>query len=161
MLTVCLHESLLDVTKRWDGNSISLLPGRNIMVCKLQNLCNLSSMRRWTWRFCPNSTQESAPVAILLFYTSVHCKPVLKRFKPIFFTQEGTSHILRFYFDYRVMTPAAPQETVGEPGIEPRNCCVAQCCASSIDNVAIFYYRNLSFFCFRLTKNLTNVYFSL
>jgi hypothetical protein len=32
---------------------------------------------------------------------------------------------------------------------------------TSIANVTIFYYRNLPFFCFRLKKNLTNVYFSL
>jgi hypothetical protein len=40
------------------------------------------------------------------------------------FTQEETPHILRFYLHYTVMIPAAPQETVGEAGIEPEtdNC---------------------------------------
>jgi hypothetical protein len=36
-----------------------------------------------------------------------------------FFTQEWTPHFLRFYLFYTVMIPAAPQETVGEAGIEP------------------------------------------
>jgi hypothetical protein len=37
----------------------------------------------------------------------------------LFFTQEGTPHILRFDFRYTVIVPAAPQETVEEAGIEP------------------------------------------
>jgi hypothetical protein len=37
----------------------------------------------------------------------------------VFFTQEGTPHILRFDFWYTVIIPAAPQETVEEAGIEP------------------------------------------
>jgi hypothetical protein len=46
---------------------------------------------------------------IFIFYCFINC----------FFTQEWTPHILRFYFCYTVMIPAAPQETVGEAGIEP------------------------------------------
>jgi hypothetical protein len=38
----------------------------------------------------------------------------------LFFTQEWTNNFLRFYLFYTVMIPAAPQETVGEAGIEPR-----------------------------------------
>jgi hypothetical protein len=39
----------------------------------------------------------------------------------LFFTQEWTPHILRFdfFFQYTVIIPAAPQETVEEDGIEP------------------------------------------
>jgi hypothetical protein len=37
----------------------------------------------------------------------------------LFFTQEGTPHILRFDFCYTVIIPAAPQETVEEAEIEP------------------------------------------
>jgi hypothetical protein len=37
----------------------------------------------------------------------------------LFFTQEWTPHFLRFYLFFTVMIPAAPQETVGEAGIEP------------------------------------------
>jgi hypothetical protein len=36
-----------------------------------------------------------------------------------FFTREWTPHILRFFYLYTVIAPAAPQETVGEAGIEP------------------------------------------
>jgi hypothetical protein len=36
-----------------------------------------------------------------------------------FFTQELTPHFLRFYLFYTAMIPGAPQETVGEAGIEP------------------------------------------
>jgi hypothetical protein len=36
----------------------------------------------------------------------------------IFFTKELTPHFLKFYLFYTVI-PAAPQETVGEAGIEP------------------------------------------
>jgi hypothetical protein len=36
-----------------------------------------------------------------------------------FVTQEWTPHFLRFCLYYTVMVPAAPQETVGEAGIEP------------------------------------------
>jgi hypothetical protein len=40
-------------------------------------------------------------------------------FFKLFFTQDWTPHILRFYFTYTVIIPAAPQETVEEAGIEP------------------------------------------
>jgi hypothetical protein len=40
-------------------------------------------------------------------------------FFKLFFTQEGTPHILRFDCRYTVVSPAAPQETVEEAGIEP------------------------------------------
>jgi hypothetical protein len=40
-------------------------------------------------------------------------------FLTVFFTQEGTLLSLRFYLFYTLMIPAAPQETVGEAGIEP------------------------------------------
>jgi hypothetical protein len=59
----------------------------------------------------------------------------LRLFVIVFFTQEWTPHFLRFlrdvlcgdvlyvrhfiYLFYAVMVPAAPQETVGEAGIEP------------------------------------------
>jgi hypothetical protein len=36
----------------------------------------------------------------------------------VFFTQEWTPHFLRFYIFYTIVIPAAPQETVGEAGIE-------------------------------------------
>jgi hypothetical protein len=37
----------------------------------------------------------------------------------IVFTQEGTPHILSFDLLYTVIVPAAPQETVGDTGLEP------------------------------------------
>jgi hypothetical protein len=37
----------------------------------------------------------------------------------LFFTQDRTPHILRFYLLHTVIAPAAPQESVGEAGIEP------------------------------------------
>jgi hypothetical protein len=40
-------------------------------------------------------------------------------FFKLFFTQEWMPHFLRFYLFYTAMIPAAPQETVGEAGIEP------------------------------------------
>jgi hypothetical protein len=39
----------------------------------------------------------------------------------VFVTQEGMAHILRFYLWYTVIAPVAPQETVGEAGIEPKS----------------------------------------
>jgi hypothetical protein len=36
----------------------------------------------------------------------------------LFFTREWTPYIPRFYLSYKVIIPAAPQETVGEAGIE-------------------------------------------
>jgi hypothetical protein len=46
-------------------------------------------------------------------------KDQIRIFLYCFFTQEWTPHFLRFYLFYTVMVPAAPQETVGEAGIEP------------------------------------------
>jgi hypothetical protein len=40
------------------------------------------------------------------------------KFFKMFFTQEGTPHILRFCLKDTVIAPAASQETMGEAGIE-------------------------------------------
>jgi hypothetical protein len=45
------------------------------------------------------------------------CFENLRRFYRIFFFK--TPHFLRFHLFHTVMIPAAPQETVGEAGIEP------------------------------------------
>jgi hypothetical protein len=41
------------------------------------------------------------------------------KFFIVFFTQEGTPNIMRFYLYFTGMIRAAPQETVGEDVIEP------------------------------------------
>jgi hypothetical protein len=66
----------------------------------------LNSIHNIALLFCSIRTK----VCVLFYY---------RFFLNCFFTQEGTPHILRFFLLYTVIAPAAPQETVGEAGIEP------------------------------------------
>jgi hypothetical protein len=45
---------------------------------------------------------------------------IFKLYFFFFFYSGSPPHIMTFYLKYKVIAPAAPQETVGEAGIEPR-----------------------------------------